>query len=154
MLVVFVVEQLFMISEPGLKFGGAPHVLLHLLRPVHLGLLHLRQVHHVGRQALALERAPVGLQLPLAAVAVGQLRLRLEGDGRLSVGQDFPVVGGDDLLHVGAGGVGYLQARPVEGLAQGSILGEALVDEGEEPCSNVGFSEPGLNLIECGGLET
>ena len=60
------------------------------------------------------------------------------GIGGLFCGQDFLIVGGDDLLHVGAGGVRELQVLPVEDLAQGPILGEAFVDQGEESCSNVG----------------
>ena len=54
-------------------------------------------------------------------------------------------MGGDDLLHVGAGGIGDLQVRPVEGLAQGPILGEALVDKGEEPRYDVGFDISGTS---------
>ena len=70
MFVVKVVERLVMVSESGLEVGGAPHVLLHLHLPVHLGLLHLRQIHNVGCKALTLERASVGRQLTLGAVAV------------------------------------------------------------------------------------
>ena len=72
MFIIFIVERLFMVSESCLEFGGAPHVLLHLHLPVHLGLLHLRQVNHVGGQALALEGASISLLLPLGiAVTAG-----------------------------------------------------------------------------------
>ena len=61
-----------MVSESGLELGRAPHVLLYLHIPVHLGLLHLCQVHHVGGQALALEGASISLLLPLGiAVTAG-----------------------------------------------------------------------------------
>ena len=67
MLGVFAGERLFMISEPRLEVCGAPHIFL--------PHTPLRQVHNVGRKALALERASIGLQLPHGAVAVGQHRL-------------------------------------------------------------------------------
>ena len=75
---------------------------------------------------------------PLGAVAVGDHLLLLQWNRGLFCGQDFLIVGGDDLLHVWAGGVRELQVLPVEDLAQGPILGEAFVDQGEESCSNVG----------------
>ena len=57
MLVVLVVEGFAVVAPPCFKVGGAPHVLLHLLLPVRLGLDHLRLVDHVGDEALALEWA-------------------------------------------------------------------------------------------------
>ena len=138
MLVSCIVERLDMMAPPGLKVGGAAHILLHLLLPVHLGLDHLRQVHNILREALALERAAISCFLPLGAVAVGEHLLLLQWNRGLFCGQDFLIVGGDDLLHVWAGGVRELQVLPVEDLAQGPILGEAFVDQGEESCSNVG----------------
>ena len=139
-LVVRVVERFVMMPPPCLEVGGAADVLLHLLLPIYLGLHHLRLVDDVGCQAFALEWAAASfLHLLLGAVTRCGRRLLLDRDGWLDVGQDLSIVGGDDLLHVGAGRVGELEVRPVEGLAQGPILGEALVDEGEEPCSDVGF---------------
>ena len=57
MLIVCMVERLGMMAPPGLEVGGAPHILLHLLLPVHLGLDHLCLVDDVRYQALALEWA-------------------------------------------------------------------------------------------------
>ena len=54
MLVVPVVEGFAVVAPPCFEIGGAPHVLLHLHLPVHLGLDHLRLVDHVGDEALAL----------------------------------------------------------------------------------------------------
>ena len=132
MLVVCIVERLDVVAPPGLEVGGAPHILLHLHHPVHLGLLHLRQVHNILCEALAFERASFSHLFPLGAVAVGDHLLLLQWNRGLFCGQDFLIVGGDDLLHVWAGGVRELQVLPVEDLAQGPILGEALVDEGED----------------------
>ena len=69
-----------MLAEPGLEVVGAPDVLLHHHRPVHLGLLHLRQVHDVVHLAVSIERATVGFQSPLGTVAVDFGRLLLQRD--------------------------------------------------------------------------
>ena len=140
MFVVWVVERLVMMSPPGFEVVCAADVLLHLLLPIHLGLHHHRLVDHVGDEALALEWAATHLlQLPPRAVASLGLWRVLHRNWRLDLSQDLPVVGGDDLLHVGHGGVGQLQVGPVEGLPQRAILGEALVDEGEEFGADVGI---------------
>ena len=111
MLVVGIVKRAVVLSPPWLEVGGAAHVLLHLLLPVHLGLHHLSLVDHVLCQALALEWAFADLpQLPLRAVTGGWRRLLLQrAPAWLDVGQEFPIVRGDDLLHVRAGGVGELE---------------------------------------------
>ena len=44
MLVVPVVEGFAVVAPPCFEISGAPHVLLHLHLPVHLGLDHLRLV--------------------------------------------------------------------------------------------------------------
>ena len=49
------------------------------------------------------------LQQPPRTVAGLGLRSIFHRDGWLDVGQDLPIVGGDDLLHVRAGRVGQLQ---------------------------------------------
>ena len=70
MLVSCIVERLDMMAPPGLKIGGAAHILLHLLLPVHLGLDHLCLVDDVRYQALALEwAAAILLHRPPVAVA-------------------------------------------------------------------------------------
>ena len=148
MFVVWVVERLVMMSPPGFEVVCAADVLLHLLLPIYLGLHHLRLVDDVGCQAFALEWAAASfLHLLLGAVTRCGRRLLLDRDGWLDVGQDLSIVGGDDLLHVGAGRVGELEVRPVEGLAQWAVLGEALGDQGKESGANAGLDVHGVRGI-------
>ena len=114
-------------------------------------------LEHTGMLASHSIKCPTGLQgcrilvghwgCPLGAVAVGDHLLLLQWNRGLFCGQDFLIVGGDDLLHVWAGGVRELQVRPLEDLAQGPILGEAFVDQGEESCSDVGFDIHGVRWV-------
>ena len=118
MFVVWVVERLVMMSPPGFEVICAADVLLHLLLPVHFGLHHHRLLDNIGDEALALEWAATHLlQLPPRAVAgAGHWRI-FHRYGRLDLNHDLPVLGGDDLLHVGHCGVGQLQVGPIEGFS-------------------------------------
>ena len=114
MLVSIMCERFVMVGQSCLEIGGATDILLDLDLPVHRRLGHLCQVNHIGVQALALQGALASQPLCLGAVA--RPRLLLLWDWRLAVGQHLPVVGRDDLLHIGAGRVGDLQVAPVEDL--------------------------------------
>ena len=109
MLVISILERFLVVPPPCLKVCGAADVPLHLLLPVHLGLHHICLVNDVGHQALALQgAAAILLHRPPRAVAGLLLWWVLHRNGWLDVGQDLPVMGGDDLFHIGQGGVGQL----------------------------------------------
>ena len=102
-----------------------------LLFSVHLGLHHCCLVGQVLVQAEALQDAGPSLLDGLGAGA-GLLHLL-----RQALGQDLLVVRGEDLLDVGAGGVGHLESAPVEDFAQWAVFWETLVNQGQELSSNV-----------------
>ena len=80
-----------------------------------------------------MERAGTGLPGGPGAGAVLHLLL-----GH-AVGQHLLVVSVDHLSHIGAGGVGNLEVGTVKDLPHGAVLGEALIDQCKELCSNVGL---------------
>ena len=57
----------------------------------------------------------------------------------LGLGQELLVVAGDNLAHVGAGGVRQLEGAPVEYFPQWAVFGEALVNMSQELSPNVCF---------------
>ena len=56
----------------------------------------------------------------------------------VALADDLAVVGGDDLPETRHCPVGHLDCLPVQQLVAGMILGEASVQDGQEPFADVG----------------